>query len=164
MMVQFVANQEKINFNFHSAGGLDSYGAMSFEKYIVDLEILDRIEYYLADLNSDEAHLAVDVIQQVGPGGEYLTQMHTAMHCRTAPFATQISLQGALPTGADPDAALRDKVNRRLDTLLAAYQGPTLPPETMDRLDTIMESLGVDPAGIRNRIAEADQTDTDRTE
>jgi trimethylamine--corrinoid protein Co-methyltransferase len=54
MMVQFVANQEKINFNFHSAGGLDSYGAMSYEKYVTDLEILSRIKYYLADLNTDE--------------------------------------------------------------------------------------------------------------
>jgi trimethylamine--corrinoid protein Co-methyltransferase len=122
MMVQFVANQEKINFNFHTAGGLDSYGAMSFEKYVVDLEILARIKHYLADLNTEEAHVALDVIEQVGPGGEFLTQMHTAMHCRKAPFATQVSLQGVLPAGQTADEALFGKIHQALERMLAGYR------------------------------------------
>lgn len=155
MMVQFVANQEKINFNFHSAGGLDSYGAMSFEKYITDLEILARITYYLDDLNTDEDHLALDVIDQVGPGGEYLTQMHTAMHCRKDPFASRISLQGILPDGVAANDALFGKIDLELERMSATYEQPDFPIETLARLDAVMQSLKVDPVSIRNRIAAA---------
>jgi trimethylamine--corrinoid protein Co-methyltransferase len=153
MMVQFVANQEKINFNFHSAGGLDSYGAMSYEKYITDIEILSRIEYYLADLNTDETHMAVDVIDDVGPGGEFLTQMHTAMHCRKAPFASRISLQGVLPPGKTANEALFEKINDRLDNMLYAYEQPPLAEESEKRLDDCMRTFEVDPVEIRSRIA-----------
>lgn len=155
MMVQFVANQEKINFNFHSAGGLDSYGAMSYEKYATDLEILARIEYYLDDLNTDGAHLALDVIDQVGPGGEYLTQMHTAMHCRRDPFASRISLQGVLPEDKTANDALFEKMDQELERMLATYEQPDFPRETLERLDAVMQTLGVDPVPIRNRIAAA---------
>ncbi|MDJ0784106.1 MAG: trimethylamine methyltransferase family protein [Desulfosarcinaceae bacterium] len=152
MMVQFVANQEKINFNFHSAGGLDSYGAMSFEKYIVDLEILERVNHYLADLNTDETHMALDVIEQVGPGGEFLTQMHTALHCRTAPFATKVSLQGALPAGQTADEALFGKIAQALERLLNRYQRPDLPADGKSRLDACMQDLGIDVAGLGRRM------------
>ena len=153
MMVQFVANQEKINFNFHSAGGLDSYGAMSYEKYIVDLEILDRIKYYLADLNTDATHLAVDVIEQVGPGGEFLTQVHTAMHCRKAPFASRISLKGVLPAGKTANDALMENVKGQLHNMLDAYKQPALPEASGKKLDACIQSFGLDPREIRSRIA-----------
>lgn len=156
MMVQFVANQEKINFNFHSAGGLDSYGAMSYEKYILDLEILERIKYYLADLNTDETHLAVDVIEKVGPGGEFLTQMHTAMHCRKAPFTSKISLQGVLPAGKTANEAITEKIYHQLRTMIGTYQRPNLPAEAEKRLDACMQEFGIDPIEIKSRIAAAD--------
>ena len=156
MMVQLVANQEKINFNFHSAGGLDSYGAMSFEKYVVDLDILARIEYYLADLNTDDAHLAVDVIEKVGPGGEFLTQMHTAVNCRKTPFASRISLQGVLPIGKTANEALFEKINAQLGYMLDAYRQPTLPEASQKRLDACIQTFGVDPAEIKNRISASD--------
>lgn len=156
MMVQFVANQEKINFNFHSAGGLDSYGAMSFEKYVTDLEILARIEYYLADLETDDTHLAVDVIDKVGPGGEYLTQMHTATHCRKTPFTSRISLQGMISDDVSANDALYAKITSEVERMLTSYQQPELPPETLERLDAVMQTMGVDPVAIKDRFTAAD--------
>jgi trimethylamine--corrinoid protein Co-methyltransferase len=157
MMVQLVANQEKINFNFHSAGGLDSYGAMSYEKYVVDLEILERIEFYLADLNADDTHLAVDVIDRVGPGGEFLTQMHTATHCRTAPFASRISLQGVLPPGKTANEALHEKMADQVQTILGAYERPILSADALERLNTCVESFGIDVAALNRRMGSASE-------
>jgi len=157
MMVQFVANQERVNFNFHSTGGLDSYGTMSYEKFIVDVEILERVKYYLADLKTDGAHLAVDVIDQVGPGGEFLTQMHTAMHCRKTPFASRISLQGVMPEGVSANDALFGKIDQEVTRMLAAYEQPDFPRDALERLDAVMQSLGVDPSEIRNRCMPAEQ-------
>jgi trimethylamine--corrinoid protein Co-methyltransferase len=149
MMIQFVANQEKINFNFHSAGGLDSYGAMSYEKYVTDLEILGMIEYYLADLNTDPRHLATEVIEQVGAGGEFITNLHTVQHCRTAPFASAISVHGPLKEGKKANDALRENMVRRLDSMLDSYSRPELPPETQTALEAYLNEHGIDPDLIR---------------
>ena len=45
-----IAAQERINFILHSAGVIDTYGAMSFEKYIVDLEIIGMVDRFIKAL------------------------------------------------------------------------------------------------------------------
>ena len=154
-MVQMVANQEKINFNFHSAGGLDTYGSMSYEKFACDLDILGRIRHYLADINTEDDQLALDVIKEVGCGGQYLTHMHTGMNCRKASFISDISLQGALKEGITPDQALEEKMTGKIDALLKAYDRPEQDADTQARLDACLGSFGVDVPALKEKI-EAD--------
>lgn len=151
-MIQMVANQEKINFNFHSAGGLDTYGAMSYEKFVVDLDILSRIRYFLHDINTDPDHLALDTIKEVGCGGQFLTHMHTAMNCRTAPFISDISLQGALAAGKGPGQALEDKMAAKITALLNRYEPPALSQEKTARIDACMAGFGVDIKALKQKI------------
>ena len=152
MMIQLVANQEKINFNFHSAGGLDSYGSMSYEKFVTDLDILARIKYYLADLNTDETHLAMDTIAQVGAGGEYLTHMHTAKNCRKAPFFSDISIQGVLKEGVKPDEALFAKMAAKLEKMFAAYKKPEISDDSLKRLDACVRNFGIDVESLKQKM------------
>jgi trimethylamine--corrinoid protein Co-methyltransferase len=156
MMIQFVANQEKINFNFHSAGGLDSYGSMSYEKYVTDLDILARIKYFLDDLNTGPEFLALDTIEKVGVGGEYLTQMHTAQYCRKAPFVSNISLQHMRKPWVSADDALFDKMTTKLETMLKGYERPEIKPEFIKKLDRCMEKYGVDTASLKEKMKTAD--------
>lgn len=152
MMIQMVANQEKINFNFHSAGGLDSYRSMSYEKYVTDLEILSRIKFFLNDLETGDEQLALDTIGKVGPGGEYLTQMHTARHCRTAPFLSDISLQGTIKEGVNANDAIFYKMDQKIKKMLDSYTCPLVDGSTMRRLDDCMAGFGVDLASLKQRI------------
>ncbi|MCG8686686.1 MAG: trimethylamine methyltransferase family protein [Desulfobacterales bacterium] len=151
-MVQMVANQEKINFNFHSAGGLDTYGSMSYEKYAVDLDILGRIRFYLDDINTDEDSLALGPITEVGCGGQFLTNMHTAMNCRTAAFISDISLQGALKDDTSPDEALEKKMTDKVDKMLTAYQQPELSKDTVARLETCLTRFDVDVQALNEKM------------
>lgn len=152
MMIQLVANQEKINFNFHSAGGLDSYRSMSYEKYVTDLEILGRIKYFSNDLETGDEQLALDTITRVGPGGEYLTQMHTARHCRTAPFLSEISLQGTIKEDVNANDALFQKLERKIKKMLSSYECPPVDGTTVQRLDDCMAGFGVDLASLKESI------------
>ncbi|MCF8091875.1 MAG: trimethylamine methyltransferase family protein [Desulfotignum sp.] len=149
MMIQMAANLEGINFNFHSAGSLDCYGAMSFEKYVVDLDILERIRYFLKGLDTGPDHLALETILAVGPGGEYLTQKHTAVHCRTSPFMSDISLKGTLKTGISPDKVLLDNITKKIQAMLDRYQPPQLDTAARLRLDACAGFLGINTADIR---------------
>ena len=151
-LVQMAANQEKINFNFHSAGGLDTYGSMSFEKFVVDLDILGRVRTYLSDISTDEDSLALSAIKAVGCGGQFLTHLHTAANCRTSTYISDISLQGALPPGTGADQALEDKMALKIRKLLDSYRQPELAPGKIKALDTCLAGFGVDLPALKQRM------------
>ena len=77
MMSMMMATTAGINFVLHAAGILEGYMTASYEKFVLDSEIcgmckrIKRGEQVVAD------KLAIDVINQVGPRGEYLTHKHT---------------------------------------------------------------------------------------
>ena len=60
-----------------SLGTLESYLTISMEKFILDEEIIRRVMHIKAGIDFAEEDLDVDLISQVGPGGDFLTQPST---------------------------------------------------------------------------------------
>lgn len=59
------------------------YGATSsLELMTLDDEIIGMVKKILGGILVDDEHLAVDVIDKVGPGGHYLAEDHTMAHFR----------------------------------------------------------------------------------
>ncbi len=54
----------------------------SYAQMLMDCEIFDMVRRVLAGIPVDEASLALDVIDAVGPGGTFLTQKHTKRNMR----------------------------------------------------------------------------------
>ena len=63
-----------------AAGMLDSANSISYEQYVIDNEIIGMIHRVLAGVNVNEDTLGLDVIQKVGPGGNYVLEDHTVEH------------------------------------------------------------------------------------
>ncbi len=61
----------------HAAGWLHGGLTASFEKLILDAEMLQMMDDYLTPLQVDEASMAVDAIRAVGPGGHFFGTPHT---------------------------------------------------------------------------------------
>lgn len=141
MMVMLTARQEKINFILHSAGSLDTYRSMSFEKYIVDLEIIGMVERYVKGLRIDEESLAVDVIKQVGPGGEFLTHEHTFQLFRKELWAPEISLRGVV-IGEDPNEKLLTNIRKKSDDMLQRYKRPEFPEHIRNQISSLLRDRG----------------------
>jgi trimethylamine--corrinoid protein Co-methyltransferase len=57
-------------------------GASCLEMMVVDNEILNDIERLMRGIEVDEDHLALDIIEKVGPMGTFLSQPHTMDHLR----------------------------------------------------------------------------------
>lgn len=143
MMIMLIAAQERINFILHCAGALDSYGAMSFEKYIVDLEIVGMVDRFVKGVEIDPEHLALDVIKQVGPGGEFLSHHHTMEFCRKELWCPDISIRGPLK-GKSADECLKENINKKKLQMLASYELPEFSADTELRLRRYIFDLGVD--------------------
>ena len=78
-------------FVLHGAGILSAYGAMSYEKFLLDLELIRRQSRYSKDMDVSDGCLALDVITDSIGGGGFIAQPHTAEHCRQESYIAGIS-------------------------------------------------------------------------
>jgi trimethylamine---corrinoid protein Co-methyltransferase len=68
----------------HDAAGLMEFDlTASYEKVVVDNEILARTHRVLRGIEVTDDTIALDLMLEVGPGGDYLGQEHTVRHMRS---------------------------------------------------------------------------------
>jgi trimethylamine---corrinoid protein Co-methyltransferase len=65
------------NFVMHAAGWLEGGLVSSYEKFIVDIELLRMLRHEFQPLEIDEESLAFGAHQEVGAGGHFLGAAHT---------------------------------------------------------------------------------------
>jgi trimethylamine--corrinoid protein Co-methyltransferase len=63
-----------------AAGMLDSANSISYEQYVIDNEIIGMIKRMLAGITVTDDTMAFEVITNVGPGGNFVTEEHTIDH------------------------------------------------------------------------------------
>jgi len=76
-----------------AAGMLDSGNSISYEQYFIDNEVLGMINRILAGIRVDEDVLGFDVIDNVGPGGNYVMEEHTIRHMKDEFFYPDLSVR-----------------------------------------------------------------------
>jgi len=142
MMMMMVSCQEGINFILHSAGILDTFMAMSFEKFIVDLEIIGMVRHFLKGISFDGDRLGIETINQVGPGGDFLTQEHTMEFLHGEHWLAEISLRGTQLQGT-PRREIKSRIERKKKAMLETYQKPDLPNSIKVELKAYLADLGI---------------------
>jgi len=144
MMNMFVTLQEKVDLIIHSAGMLSSYSAMSFEKFITDLNAIRLIEHYQADIAVDDNALALPVIIETGHGGQYLTHSHTLDHCRSVPWNSVLDGIGHRKDAENVQKAYLANVNSALERILSTYSQPELDAGLRTDLESFLIKSGVE--------------------
>ena len=113
----------------HGAGWMEGGLVASFEKLIVDVEILQMMAEFLQPIEVTEDTLALDAIREVGPGGHFFGAAHTLARYETAFYAPIVSDWRNYETWREAgalDAAQR--ASRIWKQVLAEYQPPPLDP------------------------------------
>jgi len=128
------------NFMMHGAGWMEGGLQASFEKMVLDADLLHMVSASLDPLVIDEDTLAFDAIEQVGPGGHFFGVDHTQARFRTAFYRPMISDWRNYETWAEagsPQAA--EKANRLVKAFLAEYEPPPLPDDRLAELTEFVE-------------------------
>jgi trimethylamine--corrinoid protein Co-methyltransferase len=76
-----------------AAGMLDSGNSISYEQYVIDNEIIGMVYRLLSGVTVNEQTLAGDVIERVGPGGNYVMDEHTLEHMMTEFYYPQLAVR-----------------------------------------------------------------------
>jgi trimethylamine--corrinoid protein Co-methyltransferase len=67
----------------HDVGLMDHATMISPELMVLTDEIIEMTDVMLRRLEVDDEHLALDLVEKVGPGGNYLAEDHTFDHFRS---------------------------------------------------------------------------------
>ncbi len=113
----------------HAAGWLEGGLTASFEKLIVDAEMLQMMAEYLRPIEVNDDELALDAIAEVGPGGHHFGTAHTLARYESAFYSPILSNRQnfeAWEEAGSIDAATR--ANAIWKQLLQEYQQPALTP------------------------------------
>jgi len=124
-----IAVRNGSNFILHAAGILGSYNAMSFEKFIIDEEICSIACEYLKPIEISEETIALDIIEEIGIGGDFLSHPKTLEQCRTAFFLPDLvnrkGYAGWLENGRK---RIDEKATDILHERISAYVKPDIDP------------------------------------
>jgi trimethylamine--corrinoid protein Co-methyltransferase len=123
------------NFVMHAAGWLEGGLVSSYEKYIVDIEILRMLKHEFQPLEIDEDSLAFGAHEEVGSGGHFLGAAHTLEHFRTCfyrPLLSSTENFDRWTKNGGADAA--ERAGRIYQETLGSYEQPPIDDAVRDQL------------------------------
>ena len=127
------------NLIMHGAGWLEGGLVASFEKFVLDVDLIQMVMEFLQPLRTDEASLGVDAIREVGPGGHFFGAAHTLARYSDAFYAPIISdwRNSQQWTAAGKPEAMQ-RANAVWKQALAEYQQPYIDPAVRDELNAFV--------------------------
>ena len=127
------------NFIMHSAGWMEGGLTCSFEKFILDCDLLQMVAEFLTPLDVSPAGLAMDAVREVGPGGHYFGTAHTLERFETAFYSPILSDWRNFETWQEAGSPTAyQKANAVWQRELAAYERPPMDPAIEEALDAFV--------------------------
>lgn len=124
-----------VNFMLHSCGWLEGGLVASFEKFVMDADMLGTLHHFAQGVDMSENGQAMDAIAEVGPGGHYLGCAHTQANFKSAFWRSDLFDYKPFETWDEEGARdTQTLATARVAKLLETYQQPRLDPDIESRL------------------------------
>src|SRR6202163_4542741 len=127
------------NFILHAAGWLESGLATSYEKFILDVEMLQMFAELFLPVGATPADIALDAVSEVGPGGHFFGCAHTMERYRSAFYAPLVSDWRNYGTWFDDGAkTATQRATEIWKSTLQRYVAPPRDPAVVEALDSFV--------------------------
>ncbi len=131
--------QAHVNFVMHAGGWIEGGLTCSFEKLILDAEILQLQSAFLQPVVIDEDAFGLDAIKQVGAGGHFFGTEHTLERYKDAFYEPMLSDWRNYETWRDDGSRTAlDRANEIWKQILREYEKPPIDPAIEDELQAFM--------------------------
>ena len=128
------------NLIMHGAGWMEGGLTASFEKMVIDAELLQMMAEFMRPIEVDEQTLALEAIAEAGPGGHFFGTAHTLERYETAFYAPMVSDWRNFETWQETGAkTATERANDVWKRLLADYQAPPIDAAVDEELKAFME-------------------------
>ena len=124
------------NFILHAAGWMESGLATSYEKFILDIEMLQMFAEVFQPVGTSSADLGVEAVSEVGPGGHFFGCAHTMERYRTAFYAPLVSDWRNYGTWSEDGArTATQRANGIWRSTVENFSAPPRDPAVVEALD-----------------------------
>ena len=124
-----------INVMLHAGGWLEGGLVCSFEKFILDAEILQMLAAVIEPFDAGVDELGLDAIREVGPGGHYFGARHTLERYENAFYAPLLSDWRNFESWRDDGSrTATERASGIWKQLLRDYEQPALDPAIDEEL------------------------------
>ena len=130
-----------INVIHYSVGNLESSKTFSFEKSVIDHEIIGMIARFLRGIDVEEETLAVDVLDRVGPGHDFLREAHTRKHFPKEHFMVELADRLSWDASGGGRKDILDRAKDKVRKILKEHQPQPLDKDVKRELQAIIEEV-----------------------
>jgi trimethylamine--corrinoid protein Co-methyltransferase len=131
------AVQAGVNLVYHAAGWLEGGLIASYEKFVMDCEVLQQIQRYFEPtlVDTGPEALAFDAMAEVGPQGHFFGATHTQSRYTTAFYAPFLSDWRNHEAWSDAGGAwTEERANAAWKAILADYEPPPMDAAVREEL------------------------------
>jgi trimethylamine--corrinoid protein Co-methyltransferase len=130
----------------HDIGYLESGLTSSMEMVVICDEIIEMVRLIARGIATDTDRLALDVIDAVGPGGQFLDTENTLRHFRTEHFLPRLLDRRNFARWSQSGCQdVADRANARVREILSSHYPPPLP----EGAETVIERIVGSPRGTQ---------------
>ena len=149
LFAQFGAVFGHGNLIYHGIGWLEGGLVASFEKIILDVELVQHMMGFLSPIDTAPDEIGLDAIASVDPGGHFFGAEHTMARYETAFYQPLLSdwqnNESWVENGAK---SATERATDMWQTVLRDYEAPALDPARLEALNAFIarrrEEIGVD--------------------
>ncbi len=124
----------------HDVGYLESGLNGSLQMLVLCDEIIGMVKHIGRGVQVDEEHLALDTIDRVGPGGEFLTDDHTYEHYRTDFWFPTLLDRSNYETWVDGgEQKLPERLETKMNHILETHQPASIEDRVVQEMKKIVK-------------------------
>lgn len=122
----------------HDVGFIDGAMSGALEQIVLTDEIISYARRMERGITINEETLALDVIHEVGPGGEFLTHEHTFENFRGEFWFPTLLTRELYSNWEQNKMDMRTRLRKKTEKLLAEHRAPALPEDVTRKLNEIL--------------------------
>ena len=130
----------QVNCVNHALGWLEGGLCTSYEKFILDAEMIQMMQSFLKIPALDTDSLAVEAIGEVGPSNHFFGSPHTMTRYENAFYTPMLSDWSNFENWRDRGSLdATQRANKIWKQMLSDYEEPPMAPEISEELDAFVE-------------------------
>jgi trimethylamine--corrinoid protein Co-methyltransferase len=123
----------------HDLGYLESGLCYSLAQLAICDEMLGWLAHFIRGVDVSDEALAVDLIDEVGPDGQFLDKEHTLAHFRERWYPTLVDRNNYDGWQAKGGTTLAERATQRVEKILAEHQPDPLPDDVAQAVHAVVE-------------------------
>jgi len=123
----------------HDVGYLEGGMCNSLEQIVICDELINFVKRFMQGLEVSEKTLALDVIDEVGPHGDFLSTNHTMRHFKEDWYPELFDRRNFEDWAAAGSKTLRQRAQERVEDILENHGPEPLPPRVQAEIDAVVD-------------------------